>query len=490
MYSFGQDEEYVAVKGDEYEYLTSTSEDACRAYQEIFRMMDERWMDLAEKKSTKLVKYESSGILCVIVVMLAFRRMLIPVGFPPGFLLLQVSFAPLVLLFLSYLPSLRPVPMSSGSHFVGEPIVPKFDMHTFTSSMMVDEVSALAEEYAIPSDLRPRVSPLMLYEIGLTTIWKHVGHHPKFKEGEGNVAASIIPLPVRALIPANSDHQREVEGGDERILAAKEKKKAQDAQDKAAGKRPRRAGTFSRTKKRKTIPLSMALSEFEADEAFDASHNNNNNTKEVNSLHSAYSPHLEHSLHSEEHTEVRTSEEHLNKGDDNVQHAATYTEVFVSTSGGSGRRIFPGRHSGGGEGVNLRTHLSPPDPFRYEALNDDYEELYEAHSSCKGLSQRLTDTQNSLVEALRTRATLSEDHKALQQVHLECAGKEVALTKKMAVVEKEKDDLLDKTKDQAEQIKRLEMLLLPKQVLYLRPRKPPPQLKGDLEHLTVDLSQA
>ncbi|GKE02355.1 hypothetical protein Tco_1390338 [Tanacetum coccineum] len=30
--------------------------------------------DLAEKESTKLVKYRSSGILCVIVVMLEYRR--------------------------------------------------------------------------------------------------------------------------------------------------------------------------------------------------------------------------------------------------------------------------------------------------------------------------------------------------------------------------------------------------------------------------------
>ncbi|GKC61383.1 hypothetical protein Tco_1088981 [Tanacetum coccineum] len=43
-YSFGQDEECVAVKEDKYEDLTSTIEDACRAYQEIFRMMDEGWM--------------------------------------------------------------------------------------------------------------------------------------------------------------------------------------------------------------------------------------------------------------------------------------------------------------------------------------------------------------------------------------------------------------------------------------------------------------
>ncbi|GJT99403.1 hypothetical protein Tco_1109742 [Tanacetum coccineum] len=60
-YSFGQDEEYVAVKENKYEDLTSTSEDACRAYQEIFRMMDEGWKDLAEKKLTMLVKYLQSG---------------------------------------------------------------------------------------------------------------------------------------------------------------------------------------------------------------------------------------------------------------------------------------------------------------------------------------------------------------------------------------------------------------------------------------------
>ncbi|GKD79853.1 hypothetical protein Tco_1342474 [Tanacetum coccineum] len=43
-YSFEDDEEYVAVKEYEYDDLTSTSEDACHAYQEIFRKMDEGWM--------------------------------------------------------------------------------------------------------------------------------------------------------------------------------------------------------------------------------------------------------------------------------------------------------------------------------------------------------------------------------------------------------------------------------------------------------------
>ncbi|GJX51833.1 hypothetical protein Tco_0278678 [Tanacetum coccineum] len=43
-YSFKDEEEYVAVKEDEYDNLTITSEEACRAYQEIFWMMDEGWM--------------------------------------------------------------------------------------------------------------------------------------------------------------------------------------------------------------------------------------------------------------------------------------------------------------------------------------------------------------------------------------------------------------------------------------------------------------
>nr|GEW40969.1 hypothetical protein [Tanacetum cinerariifolium] len=43
-YSFGKDEEYVAVKEDGYDDLARTSNDACRTYQKIFRRMDEGWM--------------------------------------------------------------------------------------------------------------------------------------------------------------------------------------------------------------------------------------------------------------------------------------------------------------------------------------------------------------------------------------------------------------------------------------------------------------
>ncbi|GKE78835.1 hypothetical protein Tco_1544955 [Tanacetum coccineum] len=43
-YSFGQEEEYVSTKEYEYDDLTRTNQDACRAYQQIFRNMDEGWL--------------------------------------------------------------------------------------------------------------------------------------------------------------------------------------------------------------------------------------------------------------------------------------------------------------------------------------------------------------------------------------------------------------------------------------------------------------
>ncbi|GKD51934.1 hypothetical protein Tco_1280910 [Tanacetum coccineum] len=42
-YSFRDDEEYVAIKENEYDDLTNTSKEAIHTYQEIFRMMDEGW---------------------------------------------------------------------------------------------------------------------------------------------------------------------------------------------------------------------------------------------------------------------------------------------------------------------------------------------------------------------------------------------------------------------------------------------------------------
>ncbi|GJS19108.1 hypothetical protein Tco_0447740 [Tanacetum coccineum] len=43
-YSFGDDEEYVVIKENEYNDLTNTSKEEIHAYEEIFCMIDEGWM--------------------------------------------------------------------------------------------------------------------------------------------------------------------------------------------------------------------------------------------------------------------------------------------------------------------------------------------------------------------------------------------------------------------------------------------------------------
>ncbi|GKD11825.1 hypothetical protein Tco_1196232 [Tanacetum coccineum] len=165
--------------------------------------------------------------------------------------------------------------------------------------------------------------------------------------------------------------------------------------------------------------------------------------------------------------------------------------VVSSSSGGSGHQVFPQRNPGGdGIGSFLRANVSPHAPFRYEALNDDYGELYQSHRSCQDVSDRLTDTQNQLVDAICSRSVLYDDHKILQQEHLGCVAKEAALTENLVMVEKEKDELLDKNREQEEQIRRLEKALASKTSFLSEAESTASALKGDLEHLNVDLSQA
>nr|GEW41275.1 hypothetical protein [Tanacetum cinerariifolium] len=89
-------------------------------------------------------------------------------------------------------------------------------------------------------DLHP-VYLAMLYAVGLTTIWKHVGHHSVFKDAAISMSQFLKFLMARG-IPKKSDHQRVIEYENERVLAAK--RKAQAAKDKAVGKRAATRGSF------------------------------------------------------------------------------------------------------------------------------------------------------------------------------------------------------------------------------------------------------
>nr|GEW02324.1 hypothetical protein [Tanacetum cinerariifolium] len=400
--------------------------------------------------------------------------------------------------------------MSFGSHPVRGTIVANFDMHTFTSTMTVDEVNTMVEQCDIPPGLRPRVPSStmtinntdvigitiptyrtslpsrfqaedvrllcenvidlrdvhasMLYEIGLTTIWKHVRCHSTFKDGEGNVAVSMckfLKFPMASGVRIGRGTALRVNK-----VIIQHDPTASEAQDKMASKRHAPRGPSCRTKKKNTTPLTLALSDSEGDESqqsgsktihsvtpitivapqnenveaggsnqalqsdehveeevANASDNNDNRDNEVNSPKSAPSPHSKHSLHFEERIEIRSSA--------NDMHITSW--IFGSSSVGSGRHTFPSQNS-------MVTKADPsglisPHTFysflgldhqidpercqawfeledgslaradllqRYEALNDDYGELYQTHASCKDISQRLTGTQNELVDALRT----------------------------------------------------------------------------------------
>ncbi|GJW18996.1 hypothetical protein Tco_0026432 [Tanacetum coccineum] len=125
---------------------------------------------------------------------------------------------------------------------------------------------------------------------------------------------------------------------------------------------------------------------------------------------------------------------------------------------------------------------------RYKALNEDYEELYKSHRSCQDVSDRLTETQNQLVDTVKSRNQLSNDHKALQEVHLGCVEKEADLTEKLATMEKERDDLLAKDLQREERIKQLEADLASKTSSLTEGEGAISTLKGDLERLTRLLS--
>ncbi|GKE39572.1 hypothetical protein Tco_1462977, partial [Tanacetum coccineum] len=227
--------------------------------------------------------------------------------------------------------------MSSGSHSIEGTIVPKFDMHTFTSTMTVDEVNNMAEYL----EINPTVSLFRAnYKLNKQ------GHWFSFERRSDEVVANMSEF----LKFPRADGVRIGRGTALRVNEAK-----------AAGKRPGTGGPFRRIKKRKTTPLASALSNSEdggsrrsgsetinlvsplttvapinenaktgrgnqslqsdghiEEEVANTSKHDDN---EVNSPHSASSPHSEHSLHFEEHVEnvSLSGGAHLFGGNSNVQ---------------------------------------------------------------------------------------------------------------------------------------------------------------------------
>ncbi|GJW71218.1 hypothetical protein Tco_0128135 [Tanacetum coccineum] len=337
-------------------------------------------------------------------------------------------------------------------------------------------------------DLRP-VHPAMLYAVGLTTIWKHVGHHPVFKDGEGMVATSMsqflkflvakgvrfgkgtnltaneaipqhttVPLPSGTQIPEKSDHQKSSweESCHRRHFPTN--KEEENNPPKADGSNRSGSGTHHSALPLNTIIPNKAKLTTRGDGLILESVTR---TKDDTKHHLDNDPY---------HTRDETTH----------TRASGSTGRASSSSGGSHRQAFPRRNpSGSGIGSFLpllsyfillfnvgRGALAQIDILRrYEALNEDYGELYESHRSCQGVSDRLIETRNQLLDT-------------------------ADLTEKLAAMEKERDDLLDKDREREEHIKQLEADLASKTSSLPEAEGAVSTLKGDLERLTVDLSHA
>nr|GEU91526.1 transposase (putative), gypsy type [Tanacetum cinerariifolium] len=379
-------------------------------------------------------------------------------------------------------------------------------------------------------DLRP-VHPAMLYAVGLTTIWKHVGHHPDFKDGERNIATSMSEF-LKFLIAGSvrvgkrttlANNERVVEYENERVLAAK--RKAQAAKDRAAGKRSAAEGTSHPTKKKKGAPMTFALDDSEEDdsnrtgsgthhsasplniiipddanpvigggdvasdsvryEEDDADHGLENAEEgtRADSPPATHHSRSQRSHRSEADTHARSTELHHDAGDEQGhQHAsgsfgssfraeATQPSLFVSAWKPTTHSILNDVKSC----RDMMIHLATPAVQAQQSRLNDHQALQRSWF-------KLGRGELAQIDLLQRQNKLADDHKHLHQEHLSCVGKEVGLVNKLAAVEKEKGDLLDKNREQDEWIKRLEEELASKSSALIKAESSVSELKGDLDN--------
>nr|GEX53497.1 hypothetical protein [Tanacetum cinerariifolium]GEX53669.1 hypothetical protein [Tanacetum cinerariifolium] len=154
--------------------------------------------------------------------------------------------------------------------------LPKFDMPSCKSSMSTKDVKSLALHHGIPLDLHP---------VALTKGWTMdqllddmIGlYEPYFefsgiRKGERNnqLRSHIVPpLPAGQAIPDKTDHQKEVEMADPKIVAtrernaraaAKKKEKKKRCPDEGEGSRPHRKRKKTSTARRDSSAASEHVS--------------------------------------------------------------------------------------------------------------------------------------------------------------------------------------------------------------------------------------
>nr|GEZ29911.1 hypothetical protein [Tanacetum cinerariifolium] len=305
------------------------------------------------------------------------------------------------------------------------------------TSVRAEDIHRLCESII---DVRP-VHPAMLYEISLTTIWKHVGYHTVLKDGEGNaslnfssfpclgvhigkgtalVANKVVaqhtttPLPPGSQITEKSDYQKVFEQSE-----------------------PNNSTCSVSGTRHSASPLTTIIP------------NDTNPTPGGWNL-TLESPNrpkgdTENSL---DNAKNDTEDTHAHFDGDGLYHDKRYEHIYRNILFRLRAEFFLQQFRPSGS--SLQANVSPPASFvpvwnltTYSILNDD--------ESCRDMMINLGSSISLIVHV-----------KMFSIGHLGCVGKEETLIEKLVAVEKEKDKLLDKNREQEEQIRRLEETLASK----------------------------
>ncbi|GJT66488.1 hypothetical protein Tco_1017968 [Tanacetum coccineum] len=279
----------------------------------------------------------------------------------------------------------------------------------------------------------------------------------------------------------------------------------------AAAKRPGHAGTSGHTKKRKTTPLTLAVSDSKTDgssqDASESVHSvtplNTFNPINANAEAGGSNQALQSDGHMEEEVTDASNNNDINNERVNSPHSVSFPSRSIPciksihlTQRGTRRfallmkRV---RSSYLSRWISSNSSISPGAFCSFLGL--DQCSILNDVEQCRNMMINLATpsvraSQNRLKQSSGSSSYPGNIIGRSQGFAIDCVGKEVTLSEKLAVVKKEKDDLLDKSKEQEELIKSLEEALASKTYSVSEAEKTADQLKGGLERLTVDLSQA
>nr|GEV62371.1 hypothetical protein [Tanacetum cinerariifolium] len=377
-------------------------------------------------------------------------------------------------------------------------VVSKFDMHVYTSVLTFDEVKNLIAKYAIPLDLHLCVPPssLTMNRLPADKIGVRVGKGTALAVNGVISQHTTLPLPSDSQISEKSDHQRVVEYENKRVLAAK--RKAQAAKDRAVGKRAAIEGASQRTKKKKTTPLSFALSESKEDGSgthHSASPLNIIIPNEVGLAIGGGSVILEPVNREEEGTEQRpknvedTTEANspLFENSYSSQHSNPFEEDAHDIRDETAHTYAYG--STGRSRSSLRGDTDLPVPF-VPAWNLTTRSILNDTESCRDMlihlaTSAVRDQQNRLIVRYcpKPEPVIRRPSSASTSAPRLCREGSKPY-RKLAAVEKERDNLLDKDQEREERTKQLEAYLANKTSFLAETERVVNTLKGDLERLS------